>query len=186
MDRLMIATQVARALAHAEFVGIETLYVKPNDILLTARMDVRLSHVSAVEPLRGGEPEPILNTLVGLMHSIITGKDLPVKLRQPGAAGDVTLPTANDPVAERFYELVRRLMSEPGAYADAGVFASKLEKFLENTQRWTAIDAELPDGVIPRRLDRARQRQFPIKTVVITTVVVMLVIACIVAWVLMH
>lgn len=145
MDRLMIATQVARALAYAESAGIETLYVKPNDILLTARMDVRLTHVSTVKPLRGGEPEPILNVLVGLMHSIITRKDLPVELRQPGAAGDVILPTANDPVGERFYSLVRRLMSEPGAYADVGAFSNKLERFLENTQRWAVINEEPPE-----------------------------------------
>ena len=76
LDRLVIATQVARVLAYAESVGVKMVYVKPNDILLTARMHVRISHVSAVEPLRGGRPEPILDTLVGLMHLVITG-DLP-------------------------------------------------------------------------------------------------------------
>ena len=79
------------------------------------------------------------------MHSIITRKDLPVELRQPGAAGDVILPTANDPVGERFYSLVRRLMSEPGAYADVGAFSNKLERFLENTQRWAVINEEPPE-----------------------------------------
>ena len=182
LDRLMIATQVARALAYAESEGIKTLYLKPNDILLTARMHVRLSHVSAAKPLRGGQPEPILHTLVGLMHLVVTGEGLPAELRQPGAAEDVILPTTDDPVGERFYELVEQLMSEPGAYANVGVFADKLEKLLENTERWMIINAELPGGESPEPLDGERQQQFPVVAAVIITVVVVSVIAGILAW----
>ncbi len=169
-DRLMIATQIGRALAYAQSSGVEELWIEPEDVLLTDKLDVRIGHVGAKTPLRGGTPEPIMNVLVRLMHLVAAAKDLPPELRSPGAAAGVPLPTVHDPLGGKLIALVGTLMSDSATYANASEFTAELERITEGADRRSVVStATASGGVMPIRLDRARRRRISTKTILVAT-----------------
>jgi len=171
-DRLLIATQIARALAYAQMAGVEEAWVEPQDIVLTEKLDVRIGHVGSSAPLRGGSPEPIMNVLVRLMHLVAAGKDLPPRLRTPGAAASVALPTAHDPLGGKLNALVGALMADEAAYPSVSKFAFDLEQVWEGANRRSAVSASTTaGGIVPIRLEKARRRQLPVKTILIVTAI---------------
>lgn len=172
-DRLMIATQIGRALAYAQSAGVEQLWVEPEDVLLTDKLDVRIGHVGAKAPLRGGTPEPVMNVLVRLMYLVAANKDLPPELRKPGAAAGILLPTAHDPLGGKLNALVSTLMSDAATYQNVAEFTAELERASEGADRQTAVStATASGGVVPIRIDRARRRRLPIKTILAATAIV--------------
>ena len=169
-ERLMIATQIGRALAYAQSSGIDKLWIEPEDVLLTDKLDVRISHVGAKAPLRGGTPEPVMNVLVRLMYLVAAAKDLPPELRKPGAAAGVPMPTAHDPLGGKLNALVGTLMSDGAAYANASEFTAELERIAASADRRTVVSsATASGGVMPIRIDRARRRRISTKTILIAT-----------------
>ena len=173
-DRLPIATQIARALAHAESAGVEQVWLGPKDVLLTDKGDVRLDHVGAGAPLEGGTPEPVANVLRRLIFLTITGKDLPPEARGPGDGSGVSLPMARDQIGGSLNAILTRALSNgEDAYKTAGEIASELEKLTESLHRRSTVSATTtPGGVVPLRLERARRRQVPMKAFLVAGVLI--------------
>ncbi|MFH1731161.1 MAG: protein kinase, partial [Planctomycetota bacterium] len=171
-ERVSIATQIGRSLAYAQSAGVQELWIGPEDVLLTDKSNVRISHVGTSAPLRGGTPEPIMNVLVRLMYVVAAGKDLPRHLRKPGAAASVGMPVAHDPLGGKFNALVSTLLADAATYGNVAEFASELEKLWESARRRSAISASAaPSGIVPIRLEKARRRQLSVTAIVITTAI---------------
>jgi len=171
-ERVSIATQIGRSLAYAQSAGVQELWVGPEDVLLTDKLDVRISHVGSSAPLRGGTPEPIMNVLVRLMYVVAAGKDLPPHLRKPGAAASVAMPVAHDPLGGKLNALVGTLLADAATYSNVGEFASELERLSESAHRRSAVSASAaPGGIVPIRLERAQRRQLSVTAIIITTAI---------------
>jgi len=173
-QRLAIATQVAQALAYAQSVGVEQVWLGPKDVLLTDKGDVRLAHVGTGEPLGGGTPKPIMSVLIELVHMIATGKPLPSGAKAPGDPGAVALPTPRDALGTKFNAAVLKLLKEgESAYQNVGEFAAELEKLSDSVQRRSTVSAaSSPGGVVPIRLEKAHRRELPVKTILVATAIV--------------
>ena len=167
--RLSIATQITRALAHAEAAGVKQVWLSPKDVVLTDKEDVRVGHVGMGAPLGGGSPEPIMAALARLVFVTATGKDLPAAARRADGA-PVALAPARDALGNKLNAVIARLLNEPGAYKNIVEFETELEKLSESVQRRATVDASSPGGVVPLRLERARHRQLPVKGILIATV----------------
>lgn len=167
--RLSIATQITRALAHAESAGVKQVWLGPGDVMLTDKEDVRVAHVGMSAPLSGGSPELIMAALARLVYVTATGRDLPPAARRAGGA-PVALAPARDALDNKLNAVILRLLNEPGAFKNIVEFEAELEKLSESVQRRSTVDASAPGGVVPLRLERARHRKLPVKGILIATV----------------
>ncbi len=172
-QRLAVATQIAHALAYAHSVGVEQVWLRPKDVLLTDKGDVRLSHVGTGEPLSGGTPRPMMSVLIELIHMTASGKPLPSKAKAPGDTGAVVLPTPRDALGTKFNAAVLKLMKErEAAYQNVGEFAAELQKLSDSVQRRSTVSASSsPGGVVPIRLEKAHRRELPVKTILVATAI---------------
>jgi len=164
-ERLAIANQVAQALAYAQSSGVQELWVGPNDVLLTDKLDVRMSHVGTSPPLRGGAPEPTINVLVRLLYIVAVGKDLPEHLRKPGAGASIGVPTVHDPLGGKLNAIVETLLRDATAYGGVSEVAAELQGVADSAHRRSTVSAATaPGGVVPLRLEKARRRRLsPLK-----------------------
>lgn len=171
-ERVSIAAQIGRALGYAQSAGVQELWVGPEDVLLTDKFDVRISHVGTSAPLRGGTSEPIMNVLVRLMYVVAAGKDLPPHLRKPGSAASIGVPVAHDPLGGKLNALVGTLLADATTYGNVAEFASELDSLSERAHRRSAVSASAaPGGIVPIRLEKARRRELSVKAIVITTAI---------------
>ena len=184
-QRLAIATQIARALAYAEGAGVQQLWLRPEDVLLSEKGDVRMSRVGAGAPMEGGASEPVLSVLARLMHLAAAGKDLPQEARTPGTAGSVSMPMSRDALGSQLNALVVQLLAEgERAFPKVAAFAAELERLSESVQRRSTVSATTaPGGVVPLHLERAKRREFPAKALAIGVAIGLVALGLVSYWV---
>jgi protein kinase-like protein len=182
-ERVAIVNQIAQALAHAETEGVEQVWLSPDNVLLTDKGDVRVSHVGTGTPLSGGAPQPIMDALARLVYMATASRDLP-----PGGTDALELPFSRDAVGSKLNNTVERLVKERhNAYKNAEEFAAELQELVDGIQRRGTVNAAAaPGGVVPLRLERAHRREFPLKTVLIATIAVSLVATLIIIGIYNH
>ncbi|MFW6157785.1 MAG: serine/threonine protein kinase [Planctomycetota bacterium] len=171
-ERLAVAVQIAKALAFAESTGVGRVWIGGDDVLVSNKGDVRVQRVGAEDPLEGGTPTSTMEAVARLMFLVVTGKELPAGVWNAGSK--IPVPEGRDPLGTKLNAAVRRLINQgDDKYESVASFAAELETLLDRAQRRSTVDATAaPGGVVPLRLERAHRREFPVKSVLIGTVIV--------------
>ncbi len=171
-QRLEVAVQITKALVAAESAGVERVWLEQDDVWVSENGDVRVKNVGVDPPLEGGEPTTLMEALARLMYLVATGEKLPAGVWNSGKA--VPVPEGRQPLETKLNALVGRLVNEgEEAYDSVTAFASELEGLLDHARRRSTVDATAaPGGIVPLRLEKAHRREFPIKSVLVGTIVV--------------
>ena len=171
-QRLEVAAQITRALVAAESAGVERVWLEQDDVWVSESGDVRVKNVGVDPPLEGGKPTSLLEALARLMYLVATGEELPAGVWNAGKA--IPVPEGRQPLEAKLNTLVGRLVNEgEEAYDSVTAFASELEGLLDHARRRSTVDATAaPGGIVPLRLEKAHRREFPVKSVLVGTVIV--------------